>query len=96
MHVDEQLVVQTAGETLPDYDLPRRPERFVTRDLDVGGNLGETPGGVLQSRRHYVTGLRPLICRERTSDDHRVVVDILVAEMSPSENPPGCLHLAHL
>ena len=61
MHVDEQLVVQTAGETLPHYDLPGRPKRFVTRDLDVGGNLGQTPGGVLQGGRDYVAGLRPLL-----------------------------------
>ena len=78
-------MVQTAGETLPHYDLPGCPKRLVTRDLDVGGNLGQTPGGVLQGGRDYVAGLRPLLCRQGTPDDHRVVVDVFVAAMAPSE-----------
>lgn len=56
-------MVEVAGETLPDYDLPGRSERFIIRNLDVGGNLGEAPGGVLQGGRHYVTGLHPLLRR---------------------------------
>ena len=81
IHVYEELVVQIAGETLPDYDLPGGPEWFVIGDLDVGGQLGEAPGGVLQGGRHYITGLYPLLGRQRTSDDHWVVVDVFVAEM---------------
>ena len=63
IHVYEELMVEVAGETLPDYDLPGRSERFIIRNLDVGGNLGEAPGGVLQGGRHYVTGLHPLLRR---------------------------------
>ena len=89
-------MVEVAGETLPDYDLPGRSERFIIRNLDVGGNLGEAPGGVLQGGRHYVTGLHPLLCRQGTSDDHWVVVDVFVAEMSPSESAIAGPELSHL
>ena len=78
-------MVQTDREILPHDDLPGRPEGFVVGDLDVGGDLGEPPGGVLQGGRHYITGLRPLLYRQGTPDDHRVVVDVFVAAMAPSE-----------
>ena len=94
--VDQQLVVQTAGVVLPDYDLPGRPEGFVIRYLDVGGDLGEAPGGVLQGGRHDVTSLSPLLRGQGTSDDHRVVVDIFVAAIrngSLRESDPGSASL---
>ena len=95
--MDHDLVVHAAGESLPHDYLPGRSEGLVEADLDVGGDLGWAPGGVLQGGGHDVTGLRPLLLlnseggyrvrRNRryldqgAPDDDGEVVKILVAEM---------------
>ena len=74
-------MVEVAGETLPDYDLPGRSERFIIRNLDVGSNLGEAPGGVLQGGRHDVAGLTPLLLLN-------IGVDTQLADRDEGDIPP--------
>ena len=63
VHVDHvgDLVVHTAGVTLPHYHLPGCSKTFIIRHLDIGSYLGGAPGGVLQGGRDDLRGLHPFL-----------------------------------